>query len=365
LTAVRECREHGGRCPEGVVDFSSNLNPLGPPRWLLQLARECVESGALLKYPDYEYGLLREAISGFYGVEPSAVVPVNGAAEAIHLLPLALRVKTMVALEPTFGDHACLEGALSITVKRIHYEEVGNAFMPPSPEDVARVLKSVAGPAIVLLSDPNNPTGTALRSGWVEELASLTPPHVTLIIDVAFKEFSEPLMLKRLDGLSNVAVVASFTKTLAVPGLRAGFVFTSSARVRSLIDSARQAWNVNGLAECVIRRALTDCEGELREYLRLTREVVRVEREYLIKSLASLGLKVFKSEAPFVLIRHEGLENPWLMRELLRRGYCVRDASSFHGLDNHYTRVAVRPREEVEGLIKAFREVLSHGLRRR
>ncbi len=362
MVTVTKCREHGGRCPEGTIDFSSNLNPLGPPEWLLRLAHECLGSGALLKYPDYEYRALREAIAAFYGVEPSLVTPMNGAAEAIHVLPLILKVRTLVVLEPTFGDHSCLEEALGLTLKRLHYKEVGNRFIPPSPEEVARTLTGVAGPAAILASDPNNPTGSPLGYGWVEELASLTPPSTTLIIDAAFKEFSEPLALERFAGLEGVVIVASFTKTLAVPGLRAGFVFSPDSRIRSLVESARQAWNVNGLAECVIRRALTEHECRLREYLKLTRDVVRDEREYLVKALASLGLKVFESEAPYVLVKHEGVENPGLVKELLRRGYCVRDASSFHGLNKHYTRVAVRLRGEAEGLIKAFEEVLSHGL---
>lgn len=362
MVTVTKCREHGGRCPEGSIDFSSNLNPLGPPKWLLGLAYECLESGALLKYPDYEYRALREAIAAFYGVDPSLVIPVNGAAEAIHTLPLVLRVRTLIVLEPTFGDHACLEKALGLTLKRLHYKEVGNRFIPPNPKEVARALTDVAGPAAILVSDPNNPTGSPLGYGWVEELASLTPPSTTLIIDAAFKEFSKPLTLERFAGLEGVAVVASFTKTLAVPGLRAGFVFSPDARICSLMESARQAWNVNGLAECVIRRALTEYGDDLREYLKLTRGVVRGEKEYLVKALTSLGLKVFESEAPYVLVKHEGNENPGLAEELLRRGYCVRDASSFHGLNKHYTRVAVRLRDEAEGLIKAFEEVLSHGL---
>ncbi len=361
MVTVTKCREHGGRCPEGALDFSSNLNLLGPPKWLLRLAHECLEFGALLKYPDYRYGALREAIATFYGVDPSLVIPVNGAAEAIHVLPLALRVKTLVVLEPTFGDHACLEEVLGLTVRRLYYKEVGNRFVPPSPEEVARALTGVRGPAAILVSDPNNPTGSSLRCGWVEELTSLMPPNTALIIDVAFKEFSEPLALQRFAGLGGVVIVASFTKTLAVPGLRAGFVFSSDTRVCSLMESVRQAWNVNGLAECIIRRALTECGGELRRYLSLTRDVVRGEREYLVRALASLGLKVFESEAPYVLVKHEWIENPGLTEELLRRGYCVRDASSFHGLSKHYTRVAVRLRNEAEGLIKVLEEVLSHG----
>jgi len=362
LSVVTKCREHGGRCPESAIDFSSNLNPLGPPKWLLRLARECLESGALLRYPDYNYALLREAIAAFYNVEPSLIIPVNGAAEAIHTLPLVLKIKALVVLEPTFGDHECLKAGLGLMLKRLQYREVGKHFIPPDPEDIAETLANVASPAAVLASNPNNPTGALLRHEWVEKLVSLMPPDTTLIIDAAFKEFSEPLMLERFAGLEGVVVVASFTKTLAVPGLRVGFVFSPDMRVRLLMESARQAWNVNGLAECVIRRALTEYGDVLRKYLKLTREVVRDEREYLVRALASLGLKIFESEAPYVLVRHDGIENPGLAEELLRRGYCVRDASSFHGLNKRYTRVAVRLRGEAEGLIKAFEEVLSHGL---
>ncbi len=352
-------RFHGGRCPEGFIDFSSNTNPLGPPQCFLEALKSCVDSGAIARYPDYSYSRLREALASWYSVSPEGIVPLNGAAEGLQLIPTALRVKTLITAEPTFGDHECLCRLLGIELLRITYSESGDCFSPPPPEDVAELVVRAEKPAAVIVSDPNNPTGSSLPSGWIDDLISYLPRESLLIIDAAFKEFEGFLRLDRFDGVEGLAFVLSLTKVYAVPGLRIGFTYSPDPLIIKSLNMVRQAWNVNGLAECVITEAFTRFRDELMSYLRITREVVRCEREFLASGLRGLGLKVFKSSAPYLLVKHSGIDAGFVEEFMLGEGICVRNASSFYGLGREFTRVAVRLRDDNNALLNAFSRLVS------
>ncbi len=360
---ARVCRAHGGRCPPGCVDFSSNLNPLAPPEEVVEALTECVEGGAAFRYPDYEYVGLREVLSGWYGVDADLIVPVNGAAEALSLLPVGLRVKALIALEPTFGDHECLARALGFELRRVLYRGLGGSGFvePPDPQEVVSAARKARKPCAILASDPNNPTGAPLGMKWVEEVWEDLPEGTYLILDLAFKEFSaEGLSLKAFEGMEGVAAVVSLTKTLSIPGLRAGFVYGCRC-VAEALNLVRQAWNVNSLADCLTRKVLAEFGGRVREFIEMSRDVLASERAWMRSKLLKAGLAVPESDAPYLLIHHPAETSVRVFKEMLRRGYCVRDASSFYGLSNYYTRVAVRLREDNEGLVRALTEVLGAG----
>ncbi len=361
---VRACRAHGGRCPPGHVDFSSNLNPLAPTEEVMEAILECVEEGAVLRYPDYEYLSLRRVAGGWYGVEEDLIVPVNGAAEALTLLPVGLRVRSLITLEPTFGDHECLARALGIELRRILYDGLDSELVrPPPPDEVIRAVKEVRKPCAIVASDPNNPSGAPLGLRWVEEVWESLPDKAYLILDLAFKEFSaEGLDLRVFEGMEGVAAVVSLTKILAIPGVRIGFTYGSREIVEA-VNLVRQAWNVNSLAECLTRKLLGRWDEAVRELIRRSRHVLAVEREWMRSELLKAGLTVPASDAPYLLIHHPRLTSARVLSKMFERGYCVRDASSFYGLDNHYTRVAVRVRRDNEGMLNALKEVLSVGRR--
>jgi threonine-phosphate decarboxylase len=115
-------------------------------------------------------------------------------------------------------------------------------------------------------------------------------------------------------------------------------------------------WNVNSLAQAAAVAALAD-----EAHARKTLEVVRKEKEFLNRELASIGgFRVFPADTNFILInvKKSGFSASELRAKMIKNGVLIRDCSSFTGLDGFYVRVAVKTRKENEKLLDAFRKVL-------
>ncbi|MEM1560791.1 MAG: hypothetical protein QXK24_08050, partial [Ignisphaera sp.] len=92
-------RMHGGVAPENYTDFSTPINPLGVPDVIRGLISESIKSEIYSFYPNYNYTALREAIAEFYNIEPSYIIPLNGAAEALYLIVGAEKPTTAIVCE--------------------------------------------------------------------------------------------------------------------------------------------------------------------------------------------------------------------------------------------------------------------------
>ncbi len=353
-------RYHGGYygAREGVLDFSVNLNPLGIPEPVKASARECLESSYISKYPDYRYGELRSAISDFYSIEEEGILPTNGASEAINLSILASRPSRVLYVSPTYGDDCRLGKLLNLKCEHLLMGVRGSEFFV-DPDYVVRRVRGFKRTAIVW-SNPNNPTGASVRPEELIEVADSLPQESTLIVDEAYVELSGLRSVMEVRDLpDNIIVIRSFTKIFSVPGLRAGFAFTRSRGLMSFMEGLAPDWNVNALAECTLRRALTYWRDELREFISLSSERVRVLRGQLAEALRKVGVQVFNSRANYLLIHHEGVDGVSLQRLLLERyNIFVRPAHTFHGLSREYTRVSVRGAEDNAFLVRALEEVI-------
>ena len=273
-------RYHGGRVSSQVVDFSSPSNPLGPPPIVDEILLDSVRNRGYTRYPDYEYKVFREAIAEFYNVDPGSLVPLNGSAEALQLLIPVLKPEVMVSLEPTFGDHRVQSYSAGVPLVTIPYVVRGSRY-EIDPSVYCNLPGEFKAHSLVLLSNPNNPTGALTPKRVLEELLSCSKDNTVIVVDEAFSDFTgNGESLLGLDD-DRVIVLRSFTKIFSIQGLRVGFLYTGSRRMVRLLDSFRQPWNVNSLAVEVTVKLLK-WDG-LRDYLRATLEVVGW-RGYSLKS---------------------------------------------------------------------------------
>jgi len=349
-------RAHGGRAPPDFHDFSTPLNPLGTPEFVEELISEAVKLKVYRSYPDYEYRELREAIASFYGVSPESVIPLNGAAEALYLVVLAFRPRVAVSIEPTFGDHSALFRTIGIYEVSIILREMEDSFA--LPVDTLSVLEKLPEESLLILSNPNNPTGLLLRRSEVLELAARFKGIV--IVDEAFIELSDDpseSVLRDAEASENLVVVRSLTKTLAVPGLRIGFVVTPR-RLAELLEAARQPWNLNAVAAYVASKLLKEYGSELVEVLDKSRSVVTSERGYLSAAMKALRIRVYSSAAPYILARLPKTRLHKLSDCLAEHKVVLRDASSFKSLTPYHFRASVKLRGENEILIEVLRKCL-------
>ncbi|MCS7099537.1 MAG: histidinol-phosphate aminotransferase family protein [Sulfolobales archaeon] len=359
--SVGSCRHHGGTSSRDLLDFSAPQNPLGTPEIIRELVRESVAREDYSRYPDYTYRRLREAIASFYKLDYESVVPLNGGSEALYILVLSLRPTSLVVFEPTFGDHRCLAESLNLKIVSVPYIESGERYEFPI-DRVDELRKTADRNSLFILSNPNNPTGTALSAKQVVRLLNALSEFV-VVVDEAFFELcylcDEVSALKLAKSYENLVVVRSLTKTYSIPGLRIGFLYTENGDLLNAVESSRAPWNVNSIAEAVISEALEKYSSELRSFAEKSKAVIRKESTYLERGLRLLGIRVYSSTAPFLLVKHSTPTSE-ISKKLRELRVVVRDASTYPYLTQYHARVSVRLRSENEVLLGAYRRVVEN-----
>jgi adenosylcobyric acid synthase len=351
---IRKLATAAGRSPEDLLDFSANINPLGPPEWLRPLISSRLSS--LVHYPDPDCSLLRSSISAHYGVTEDEVLVGNGSTEIIHLLPRVLPIHGALIPVPSYSDYANAVELAGKTVEKIFLREE-EAFQL----DLSLLDSKIRSGQLVFIGQPNNPTGLLVDPSALRTLVSKHPSAI-FVIDEAFLDFVEEAESLIYNRLPNVIVLRSFAKFYAIPGLRLGFA-VSEPDVIQKIRRTIPPWSVNGLAQAVGKNAIQD-----HAYVLRTRAYVREQREFLFKELQSIpGLTVFPGKANYLLIRidRSDVNGPYLARQMLSHGIAIRVCNNFDGLDGRFFRIAVRSEDENLKILSHLKETLRVPLKSR
>lgn len=341
-----------GTRPGDLLDFSANINPLGPSEAALAAGEEALY-GEAGRYPDLHYAELSAALAGYLGVPAETVLPTNGGAEALFLAARTaaegLGYKAII-LEPTFSEYATAARAAGFEVASVVARRPETGFRL----DLSVLESTLEGrndAGLVFLCNPNNPAGDAVSRQDVLLAAKMVrEAGAVLVVDEAFADFAPGLSVAVEAGESlyeGLYVARSFTKFFAVPGLRLGcLVCPEPGRVRAFQPS----WPVNAVAAAVGIAAVRD-----EDFAKATLAEVTLRREQLLSMLNELpGITVYPGAANFLLAR--GPEG--LAEGLARRGVLVRGCEPFRGLGPGFFRVAVRGAEENERLVRELRLVL-------
>ena len=342
---MRVLRPHGGG-PPGVIDFSIPMNPLEKPRWVSEVLRECASVDRASRYVEPGLDPLREAVERLSGLRGWAVVPLNGSAEALALVPLVYRAPAVAVVEPSFGDHHIQSRVWRSRLVRICSWQGGSLRLPGQPPHGA----------IVVVGWPNNPTGQVLGQGDMRIVEEAAADGGLLVVDEAFQPLS------KLDHYtSRIAPQLTLwtpTKALGLPGLRLGAAASREWEVVEPLELARQPWPVDSVTHCFYTRLAESYLGDALKFIAEGRRVGLSWVEEASKMLAQAGLEVYRSLSVFMLVRHRGLRHPALNKALASiGGVYVRDASTFHCLGPEYSRVAARSPAETSRLVEAFRRL--------
>ncbi|MCY3024072.1 MAG: cobyric acid synthase [Planctomycetota bacterium] len=353
---LRQLAAAAGLPAAQLLDFSANLNPLGPPEWLRPAISSTVSS--LVNYPDPENTALVAAVAARYGARADEVLAGNGSTELLYLLPPALEAGRAVIPVPCYSDYARAARLAGCPIVSVPLREADGFVLDLSVVGARLRRKPRQRHTLVFIGQPNNPTGRLCCTESLRDLAR-EHPETTFVVDEAFADFVDGYESLTVRRPGNVVVLLSLTKIFAIPGLRLGCAVASRDVVRR-VQALQPPWSVNAIAQAVGVRALHDAG-----YLAGTRAFVREQRQSLQRALQALpGLTVYPSDANFLLARldHKGLDAPALARRLLREGVAIRVCDNFEGLDGRFFRVAVRNAAENERLCEALRRVLAAGV---
>ncbi len=337
---------------EDIIDFSANINPLGPPARILEVLQESL--GEIINYPDPECQKLRDTISQFYLVDGSRLIFGNGASELIFILMKVLNPRRVLIPAPTFIEYqfAAQSVGSKVTFFRLPHED---GFSLP----VSEVLKKLSQADILFLCNPNNPTGTLWERDKIEEIIATAQKKGTFIVlDEAFMDFLEKeqqySLLYGKKHFNNMFVLRSMTKFFAIPGLRLGWGVGHPEIIKKM-ELAKDPWNVNILAQIAGREALCD-----QSYINKTKELIKKEKQYLYEQLAKFPeLKPYFPAANYIFVElvNTSLDSLKLKERLSQKGCLIRDCSNYANLTSRFFRTAVRSREENMHLINALIEV--------
>ncbi|HAV42856.1 TPA: threonine-phosphate decarboxylase [bacterium] len=340
--------------PGEIIDFSSNINPLGPwPRIKEIIKKSC---DAITCYPDPESQSARIVLAKYLGVNEENILLGNGSTEFIYLIPQALRCSLALIYCPTFSEYA-----FSLKLSKIKTHSLFAREKEQFHIDIKKIKDHLPRPDMIILVNPNNPTGYLLKRDELTNLLNFSLNTKTcLLIDETFIEFvgdpSRFSLVKEVVNHKYLLILRSFTKFFSLPGLRIGYLVAHKDLIRK-IAPFQPTWSVNSLVQQVVREELFNPN-----FIKKTREWVEKEKDFLFAQFKEIkDIHPYYSSANFILckILNKRFEAKSLFLHLLKDRIIIRDCSNFKGLNPYFFRVAVKRRKDNLCLVNSLKKILT------
>ena len=330
------------------VDFSSNINPIGISRNVLNVLRKNLTKLSSI-YPDNENTILKEKIIDYLDAKVSyeSLNIGNGATELIYNFVRAFVRNQVVIPYPTFCEYELASRKMGAKIKHVSLKEW--------KLDVDRILEKTKNSDAIFLCNPNNPTGL-FSYDLIEKLVKKIDRSIKILIDESFIEFVDErkhprTFIEKINEFQNVVVLRSLTKSFGLAGLRLGYC-VSHPSIGKKISHNKITWNINGLAQMAGITALENLS-----HVRRARKIIKSEREFMYASINNnlSSFSAIKSDVNFYLIQLRNGHSKQIRDLLLEKnGILVRDCSNFRGMNDKYIRVAVRTRSENLSLLNSL-----------
>jgi histidinol-phosphate aminotransferase len=335
-------RELGFEDAGAIVKLASNENALGPSARAVEAMRRA--AGEMHRYPDGGAFYLKEALARKLKLKPEQILATSGSNEAIEFIGHVFLAPgtSIVMADRAFVVYrlvAAMFGAETVAVP-----------MKALTHDLDAMLAAIRPDTkIVFVSNPNNPTSTAVTRRDIERFMDAVPDRVVVCFDEAYIELldekDQPDTLRYVREGRNAIVLRTFSKTYGLAGLRIGYAAAPKPCI-DLMDRVRQPFNVNAMALAAAVAALDDDA-----HVRNTRAMVKNGLRQLEQGFRAMQLETVPAVANFMLVKvGKGRE---VFQDLQKRGVIVRPMDGY-GLPE-YVRVTVGTDGENETCLRALR----------
>lgn len=345
--------QHGGIYSAGlhhdskIIDFSSNVNPLGFPSLVKNVIKKNV--ALLSTYPDPNSKKLRTDLERYIGIAANQIVVGNGATEIIYNFCKAFVRKNSKAVIPipTFGEY---EAAARLAGGQISFLKTMNLN-----EHISDLKDSITNRNSLFVCNPNNPTGVLIpKKNMLKILESAHQKSVLVFVDECFIEMvpeSDESLVDNACEFDNLFILRSLTKSFGLAGLRVGYGI-GSKKVVDVLQRIKIPWNVNGLAQKAASAVLSN-----KSHLEKTRKLIKSELNFLTNSISKMpNFACYPSSTNYMLLKSK-LNSKIIQKKLLEKKILIRDCSNFHGLNNKFIRIAVRTHSENMKLVRALEQI--------
>ncbi|MEW5920276.1 MAG: histidinol-phosphate transaminase [Bacillota bacterium] len=329
-----------------VIKMASNENPLGPSPRVMEAIKAYLPKLSL--YPDGNAYYLKQALAVHLGVTDKNIICGNGADELITFSGMAYLNPgdEIIMSHPTFSEYeftARVMDAVPVRVPSIDFRH-----------DLPAMLAAITDRTkIIYICNPNNPTGAMLSHAELAEFMKQVPSRILVVMDEAYYEYvTDPTYARSIEFLKegyNVLIYRTFSKIYGLAGLRVGYGLASEEIITD-INTVREPFNVNAVAQIAARAALED-----KEHMLAVREANTQGRAYLAKEFERMGLYYVPSQSNFIFVE-VGVDSKTLFQKLLQKGVIVRTGDIF-GYPQ-FIRVSFGTEEQNRRFIRTLEETL-------
>ncbi len=327
------------------IKINQNENPYEMPAEIKSEVFRRLEQRPWSRYPTFVPSELHEKLARHAGWIPEGVIAGNGSNELIQaLLTVTVGPGTKVVIpEPTFTLYRQLAVVLGGEVVPVPLNDRFGFHIPRLASKVA-----IVKPDLTILCSPNNPTGCTISQRDLRLL--LRGSDGLVVVDQAYVEFGGEDFVPLLREFPNLVVLRTFSKAMAMAGLRVGYLLASPELVTE-ISKAKLPYNLNFFSVMAAEVAL-----ERIFLLKPLIEQIQNERQRLLAELKNInGIAAIPSEANFFLLR-TALAPGDLFERLHARGILIRDVSKYPML-SEYVRISVGTQGENERLLFELIEI--------
>ena len=334
----KEARELGLQ-EKNIIDASASIVPFKLPKKLSNNLIQTINNGSIRSYPDRSYFDVKNAISKWHNIEPSMILPGNGASELFTWAARDASIYGTSSLpSPGFGDY---QRALRCWNAPYIHSPLPLSWNNRKPQPFPIEPKT----NVLWITNPHNPTGQL----WSRSsLKNLLDNYKLIICDEAFISLTpggeNQSIIDLTKKYSNLVVVRSLTKFLGVAGLRIGYAVTNSDRLFKWKE-IRDPWPVNSLAINLTKLIMKNSIMHKKRLNKIHRWVEE-EGSWLHKSLSDFStLKPLPSATNFQLIKSDS-STLNLIEKLKKRGILLRDCRSFINLGEDWIRISLQKRKQ-------------------
>jgi histidinol-phosphate aminotransferase len=328
----------------GVIQMGMNENPFGPSPRAVQAMQSALNS--CNRYPDDTAYHLREKLAARFNVSVDEVIVGVGASDLLGMAFNAVLSSEAEALtsEGSFVVYYLLAGSTGMRMDCVPLKD----YRFDLDAIAARINPRTR---LILIANPNNPTGTIIRKQEFERFLDRVPNHVLLVIDEAYFDYVDdaeyPNSLEYLHSGKSILTLRTFSKVYGLAGIRLGYGFANRDIIETLYK-VRMTFSVSSPAIAAGLAALDD-----HEHVEMSVRMNRAERDFLARELSRRAVKYVPSSTNFILM-DLGRPAAGVADALLREGVVVRTAWGIPTC----LRLSIGTREQNERFLTALEKVL-------
>ncbi len=323
------------------IKLNTNESPYPPPSVVAQaVGKQEIED--LRLYSDPECSVLKGKLANLYGLDTKNVFISNGSDEVLNFAFMAYSDKGAIFPDITYGFYSVFADLYGVDAEII-----------PLNDDFTINVDAFCGKnKLVVIANPNAPTGIALGLDTVEKIISSNSEGI-VIIDEAYVDFGAESAYKLTEKYDNLLVVGTYSKSRSMAGARLGFGFANAEIIADLerIKYSTNPYNINRISQIACAAALDN-----QEYFDENCRKIIETREYVKDELVKLGFTLTESRANFLFAKSDKISGEQLYRSLKDRGILIRHFRAPKISD--YNRITVGSREEMEQFLAAVKDIL-------